>query len=94
MNPGDRQYTLQQVKVLVEAIAAGIKPLEFRRKEEREIRFNLVVHDPDALFNIINQQRRDQVVIEANNVARRKPATRRDGRKVAAVGTKPHDNAA
>ena len=94
MKPGGRQYTLKHGKVLIKAIAAGIEPLEFRRKVEREMRLNLVVHDPDALFNIINQQRRDQVVIEANNVARRKPATRRDGRKVAAVGTKPHDNAA
>ena len=26
-------------------------------------RFNLVVHDPDALFNIIDKQRRDEAVI-------------------------------
>ena len=53
VKPGGRQYTLKHGKVLVEAISAGIEPLEFRRKEERERRFNLVVHDPDALFNII-----------------------------------------
>ena len=30
--PGGRQYTLKHGKVLVEAIAAGVEPLEFRRK--------------------------------------------------------------
>ena len=54
-------------KVLGEAKAAGIEPLEFRRKVESEMRFNLVVHDPETLFNIIDQQRRDQSVIEAND---------------------------
>ena len=53
---GSRQYTLKHGKVLVEAISAGIEPLEFRRKVEREMRFNVVVHDPDALFKIIHQQ--------------------------------------
>ena len=66
--------------MLVEAISAGVEPLEFRRKAEREIRFNIVVHDPDALFNIIDHQRRDQAVIEANDAARRQTATRRDAR--------------
>ena len=79
VNQGDLQYTLNHGKVLVDTIAAGTEPLEFRCKVESEIRFNLVVHDPDALFNIINQQRRDRAVIEANDVSRRKPATRRDG---------------
>ena len=63
VKPGGRQYTLEHGKVLVVAISAGIEPLEFRRKVESEMRFNLVVHDPDALFNIIDQQRRDQAVI-------------------------------
>ena len=63
VKPGGRQYTLKHVKVLVEAIATGIEPLEFRRKVEREMRFNLIVHDPDVLFIIIDQQRRDQAVI-------------------------------
>ena len=63
VKPGGRQHTLEHGKVLVEAIAAGTEPLEFRHKVEREMRFNLVVHDPDALFNIIDQQRRDQAVI-------------------------------
>ena len=62
-------------KVLGEAKAAGIEPLEFRRKVESEMRFNLVVHDPETLFNIIDQQRRDQSVIEANDAARRERAT-------------------
>ena len=67
VKPGGRRYTLKHGKVLVEAIPAGIEPLEFRHKVERAMRFNLVVHDPDAMFNIINQQRRDQAVIEAND---------------------------
>ena len=41
--------------------------------------FNLVVHDPDALF-IIDQQRQDKAVIEANDAARRQTAARRDAR--------------
>ena len=60
VKPGGRRYTLKHGKVLVEAIPAGIEPLEFRHKVERAMRFNLVVHDPDALFHIIDQQRRDQ----------------------------------
>ena len=86
VKPGGRHYTLKHGKVLVEAISAGIEPLEFRRKVEREMTFNLVVHDPDALFNIMEQQRRDQAVIEANDAARRQTATRRDARSVAAAG--------
>ena len=80
--------------MLVEAIAAGIEPLEVRRKVESEMRFNLVVHDPDALFNIIDQQRRDQAVIEATDAARRQKGTRREARSVAAAGTKLQGNAA
>ena len=57
--------------MLVEAIAAGIEPLEFHRRVESDTRFNLVVHDPDALFNIIDQQHRDRAGIEANDAARR-----------------------
>ena len=83
VKPGGRQYTLKHGKVLVEAIEARIGPLEFRRKVDREMRFNLVVHNPDALFNIIDQQRRDQAVIEANDAARRQTATRRDTRSLA-----------
>ena len=52
VKPGGRQYSLKHGKMLVEAIAAGMEALEFRRKVESEMRFNLVVHDPDALFNI------------------------------------------
>ena len=79
VNSGGRQYTLKHGKELVEAIAEGIEPLEFRRKVEREMSFNLVVHDPDALF-IIDQQRQDKAVIEANDAARRQTAARRDAR--------------
>ena len=93
VKPGGRRYTLKHGKLLVDAISAGIEPLEFRRKVEREMSFNLVVHDPDALF-IIDQQRRDQAVIEANDAARRRTATRRDARSVAAAGTKLQGNAA
>ena len=57
------------------------------------MRFNLVVHDPDALFNIIDQQRRDQAVVEVNDAARRQRATQPDARSVAA-GTKLQGNAA
>ena len=85
--------TLKHGKVLVEVISAGMEPLEFRRKVEREMRFNLVVHDPDALFNIIDQQRRDQAVVEVNDAARRQRATQPDARSVAA-GTKLQGNAA
>ena len=58
------------------------------------MRFNLVVHDPDALFNIIDQQRRDQAVIEANDAARRRTGTQRNAISMAAAGTKLEGNAA
>ena len=68
LRPDGRQYTLKYGKVLVEAIAAGIEPPEFRRKVEKKVRFDLVTHDPDALFNIVAKQQRDQAVIEANDL--------------------------
>ena len=94
VKPGGRQYTLSHGKVLVEAISEGVEPLEFRRKVEIEMRFNLVLHDPDALFKIIDQQRWDQAVIEANDAARRQTAKRHDDRSVAAAETKLQGNAA
>ena len=94
MKLGGRQYTMTHGKVLVEAIAAGMEPLEFHHKVERETRFNLAVHDPDALFNIIGQQRRDQAVIDANDAARRQTAKRRNARSMAAAGIKLQGNAA
>ena len=94
VKPVGRQYTPKHGKLLVEARAAGMEPLDFRRKVEREMRFNLIVHDPDALLNVIDKQRRDQGVIEANGAARRQAATRRDTRSVAASGTKLQGNAA
>ena len=46
VRPDGRQYTRKHGKVLVEAIAAGIEPLEFRRKVEKNMRFDLVTHGP------------------------------------------------
>ena len=80
--------------MLVEAIAAGIEPLKFRRKVEKKMRFDLVTHDPDALFNTIAKQQRDQPVIEANDADRRQTAKRRDTKSVAAAGTKAQGSAA
>ena len=94
VRPDGRQYTLKHGKVLVEAIAAGIEPLEFRRKVEKTMGFDLVMHDPDALFNVIAKQQRDQAVIGANDAERRQTALRRDSRSVAAAGTKPRGSAA
>ena len=94
MRPDGRQYTLKHGKMLVEAIAAGIEPLGFRRKMEKKMRFDLVTHDPDALFNIIAKQQQDQAIIEANYAERRQTAKRRDARSMAAAGTKPHGSAA
>ena len=56
VKPDGRRYTLKHGKVLVEAIAAGIEPLEFRRKVDKNTCFDLVTHDPDALFNMIAKQ--------------------------------------
>ena len=54
-----RQHTLKHGNVLAEAIAAGIEPLGFHPKVEQKMRFDLVTHDPDALFNKIAKQLRD-----------------------------------
>ena len=64
-------------------------PLEFRRKVEKKMHFDFVTHDPDALFNIIAKQQREQAVIEANDDEHRQTAKRRDSRSMAAAGTKP-----
>ena len=37
MKPDGRQYSLKHGKLLVEAVAAGIEPLEFRRKVEKKL---------------------------------------------------------
>ena len=50
------------------------------------MRFNLVTHDPDALFSIIAKQQRDQAVIEANDAVRRQTAKRRGARSMAVAG--------
>ena len=93
VRPDGRQYTLKHSKVPVEAIAAGIKPLEFRRKVGKKTVFDLITHDPDALFNIIAKQQRDQAVIEANDAERRQTAKRRDTRTMAAATTKTQGRA-
>ena len=41
VKPGGQLYTLKHGKVLVEAVAAGIEPLEVRRKVEMEIQDRL-----------------------------------------------------
>ena len=94
VRPGGRQYSLKHRKVLVEAIAAGIEPLELRRKVEKKMRCDLETHDPDALFSMIATQQRVQAVIEANNAVRRQTAKRRDARSVAVEGTKPQGSTA
>ena len=86
VKPDGRQYTLKHGKELVEAIAAGIEPLEFSRKVEKKTRFDLVTHDPDAMFNIIAKQQRDKAVAETKDAERRQTAKRRDPRSVAAAG--------
>ena len=93
VRPDGRQYTLKHGKVLVEAIAAGIEPLEFSRKVEKRMRFDLVTIDLDTLFNLIAKQQRDQAVIEANDDERRQTAKGRDSRSMAAAGTKPQGRA-
>ena len=62
------------------------------RQVGSEVRFNLVVHDPGGLFNIVDHQRRDQARIEANDAARQQRATQRDARSVAAAGIKLQGN--
>ena len=51
------------------------------------------MHDHDALFNIIDQQRRDQAVMEANDAARRQTAKGHEAKSVAAAETKLHGRA-
>ena len=75
--------------MLVEAIAAGMTPLEFLRDMEKTMRFDLVTHDPDSLFSQIAKQQRDQAIVEANDAVRRQTAKGREVRSVAVAGTKP-----
>ena len=86
VRPDGQQYTLKYGKVLMEAIAAGIEPLVFRRKVEKKVRFDLATHVPDTLFNIFYS--RDQVVIEANDAECRQTAKWRGARSMGAAGTK------
>ena len=45
---GQARRSLKHGKVLVEAIAAIIEPLEFRRKVERKMPFDIAAHDPET----------------------------------------------
>ena len=74
VRPDGQQYTVNHGKVLLEVRAAGIEPLEFRRKVDKKLRFVLVTHDPDVLINITATQQRDHAVIEANDDVRRQTA--------------------
>ena len=56
--------------------------------------FDLVMHDPDILFNTIATLQRDQAVFEANDAACRQPIKRSYVRWVATAGTKPHGRVA
>ena len=94
VKPGGQQYTRKYGKVLVEATAAGIQTVEFRREVGKKMRFNLVTHDPDALFNIIAKHLCDQAVVEANDAESRQTAKRSDARSVAAAGTNTQGSAA
>ena len=94
VRPDGRPYTLKHRKVLVEATAAAIEQLEFRRKVENNMRFHLVTHDPGTLFNIIAKQQQHPAATEANDAERRQTSTRRDDRSIAAAGTKTHGSAA
>ena len=57
------------------------------------MRFDLVTHEPDALFSAIAKQQRDQAVLEANDAERRQTTKRCDSRSMAAAGTKPQGRA-
>ena len=94
VKPDGRQYTLKHGKVLVEAIVAGIEPLELRRKMGKNMRFDLVTPYLDEFFSVIAKQQRDQAVIEASDPVCRQTAKRCDARSVAAAGIKPQGSAA
>ena len=49
VRPDGRQHMLKHGKALVEIIAAGIEPREFRRKVEKDMRFDLVTRDPQRV---------------------------------------------
>ena len=91
---GGRQYTQHNDSVLVEAIAEAIELLEFRRKVEKKMHFDLIMHDPDPLSRIIAKQQRDQAVIEADDAEHRQTAKRRDARSMAAAWNKLQGSAA
>ena len=53
-----------------------------------------MVHDPEALFDVIDQRRQNQAVIGDNDASRWKTAKRRDARPVVAAETKQHGTTA
>ena len=58
--------------MLAEAIAAGVESLKVRRELKREMRLDLVLLEPDALFNMVAKRQRGwQTVFKANDAARR-----------------------
>lgn len=67
----DRQHALKLGGVLVEAVAAGVEPLEFCCKVVKKILFVFLTRDPGALLSIIAKQQRHQAVTEANDDERR-----------------------
>ena len=69
-------------QVLDEIIGAEIEPL--RREVKRGMLFNLVMHDPDALFKQIAHR---EAVAQADDVARRQTGRRRDARSIVAART-------
>ena len=94
MKPGGRQYPLRRGKLLVKAIASGLEPIECHRKLKKGARFKVLVHDTEALFDVIDQRRQNQAVIGAKDAARWKTAKRRDARPVVAAETNLHGMAA
>ena len=56
--------------------------------------FDLVTHDPDALFINISKQQRDQALNDVSDAVRRQSAKRRDARSMSAAGTKPRRSTA
>ena len=58
------------------------------------MRFDLITHDPDALFTIMSRQQRDQAVTEDNDAERLQTAKRRDARSMADAETKSQGSAA
>ena len=57
------------------------------------MRFNLVPHDPGALFKIIGEQKYNQAVIEAHDAQGLQTTKRRDAKSIPAGGTQTRRSA-